>query len=67
MVDWHTIGNELKSKMAEREPEIKVRDVMAWFNLSSTSHAEYYLDRLHEMGIVKRVKGDKYSRWFLAW
>lgn len=63
MNDWTQIASQLKDKMASKEPEIKIRDVMAWFSLSSTSSAYYYLLKLEEYGAVKHVK----DRWFLAW
>lgn len=67
MTDWQSVGETLKLKMANKQPEIRIRDVAEWFGLSSTSLAEYYLDRLHEIGVVKKVKVEKYHKWFLAW
>lgn len=63
MNNWTEIAETLHEKMAEKEPEIHLRDVMNWFDLASPSTADYYLWRLYEMGIVKRIAG----KWFLAW
>lgn len=63
MNNWTIIASQLKDKMAEKEPEVKIRDVMRWFDLSSTSSAHYYLLKLEEHGAVRHV-GEK---WYLAW
>ena len=63
MNDWTQIAQVVKEKMAEKEPQISIRDVMNWFNLSSPSTADYYLKKLQEMGVVKWIAG----RWFLKW
>lgn len=63
MNNWTLIASQLKEKMAEKEPEIKIRDVMNWFGLASTSSASYYLYELEEIGAVKHI-GEK---WYLAW
>lgn len=63
MNNWKLIASTLKEKMAEKEPEIKIRDMMKWFGLRSSSTAFYYLLRLEEQGVVRHVG----ERWFLAW
>lgn len=63
MKNWTLIADKLKDKMASKEPEIRIRDIMGWFDLSSPGTAHYYLLKLEEYGAVKHVK----DRWFLAW
>lgn len=63
MNNWTLIASQLKDKMAEKEPEIKIADVMEWFSLSSPSTAHYYLLHLEEYGAVKHIG----AKWFLAW
>lgn len=63
MNNWSLIASQLKDKMAEKEPEIHITDVMSWFDLASTSTAYYYLIHLEEYGAVKHIGG----KWFLAW
>jgi len=63
MNNWTLIASTLKEKMAEKEPEIKIRYMMEWFDLYSESTAQYYLYQLEKAGVVKHV-GD---RWYLAW
>lgn len=63
MNNWTQIANTLKEKMAEKEPEIKMRDMMEWFSLQSPSTASYYLLKLEEQGVVKHIG----ERWYLAW
>lgn len=65
--DWQHIGQVLKARMTEKEPNIKVEDVRDWLGLSSTSVAYFYLLTLKEMGIVKQVKNGGKSEWFIAW
>lgn len=62
MNDWSNIAQTLKDKMADKQPEIRVRDVMRWFSLSSTSGAIYYLEHLEKIGAVKHIG----ERWFVA-
>ena len=67
MTDWKLVADELQKNMQDKQPEIKVRDVMRWFNLSSTSSAVYYLHKMQEMGYVKWVGNGNNGKWFLAW
>lgn len=67
MTDWNVIAETLREKMQGREPVLKVRDVAKWLNLSSTSTADYYLWKLEEMGVVKRIENGGKGEWFLKW
>lgn len=64
IIDWKEIARVLKYHMAQQSPEIKIRDVQGWFDLSSTGHAEYYLTKLEEKGFVRSVIVGVYRKWF---
>ena len=66
MTNWNAIAETLKSKMDDKQPEIKMKDEMQWFGLASPSVAQYYLKKLEDMGIVRREQNGEYSKWYLA-
>lgn len=66
-MDWQSIANALKVHMKSKEPQVKVRDVMEWFDLSSTSRADYYLQKLVEHGFLRRVENGDKSLYFVNW
>lgn len=67
MTDWNQVAQTLKLHMKNKEPEVKVRDVVEWFNLSSTSMAEIYLTKLVEHGFLRRVENGSKSLYFVNW
>lgn len=59
----------LRSEMAKKQPQIKIRDVMEMFGFSSESQATLLLWKLKERGVVKWVasgKGSNYGTWYLV-
>ena len=66
MIDVNEAQAKLKAKMSGKQPEIKVRDVMLWFGLSSTSQANALLERMEAAGVVKRELVSTYSKWYLV-
>lgn len=67
MPDWNEVANTLKLRMKNKEPEVKVRDVVEWFDLSSTSMADIYLTKLVERGFLRRVENGGKSLYFVNW
>ena len=66
MIDVNEAQAKLKAKMSGKQPEIKVRDVMLWFGLSSTSQANALLERMEAAGVVKRELVETYHKWYLV-
>lgn len=67
MTDWNQIAQALKLHMKSKEPEVKVRDVQALFELSSTSRAEFYISELVQRGVLRRVDNGGKSLYFINW
>lgn len=67
MTDWKSISDALKVHMRNKEPQVKLRDVMQWFDLQSTSTADYYLQKLVERGFLRRIDNGGKSLYFVNW
>ena len=67
MTDWKSIADALKVHMRHKEPQVKLRDVMQWFDLQSTSTADYYLQKLVEAGFIRRIDNGGKSLYFINW
>jgi predicted transcriptional regulator len=65
--DWQEVADKIKNHVEAKEPNIKVEEVKQLFGLSSLAVAYYYLLKLEDMGVVKRVQNGNKHEWFLAW
>ena len=66
MIDVDSAAVVLKKNMGNKQPEIKIRDVMTWFGLPSTSQAVALLERMEAAGVVKRELVETYHKWYLV-
>jgi len=64
---WHKQHEILRATQAQKQPPLKVRDVMKVLDYNSTSSAEYALTKMLELGLVIWIEnGEKKGEWYLV-